>query len=199
MSVVFCPFCATAFSHPGLASEPAPPCPKCGALGGAPANAAEPLPIPPDESPLEPLPLPEHEDHFETDPVPGRRPAENPLTDFLAFRVMILPVIVQVVFWVGSLASVGQGLKLVAAGLEPDAGAAEPAPRDGERAPNGADKRPVPPSSFSHYVLASGLALMVLGPLLVRLACELIVVVFRIYDELKYANDRHRYRLPGPA
>ena len=45
---------------------------------------------------------------------------------------------------------------------------------------------------FSAIGFATGLAIMLVGPLILRVYCELAIVFFKIHDELKEMNDRPR-------
>lgn len=78
--------------------------------------------------------------------------------DFLTFRKMFTPVIIQVIFWIGVAACVIGGLILIVAGV-------------GARFGTGAQ-------------VLGGFLLVFLGPLVVRIHCELLIVFFRILDEL---------------
>ena len=80
--------------------------------------------------------------------------------DFLAFRKMITPVVVQILFWLGVLACVGVALAILG-GSSSFAGAS-----------------PVDPKLMA-------LAVVVVGPLLLRFYCELLIVLFRMYDSLR--------------
>ncbi|MGD0517000.1 MAG: DUF4282 domain-containing protein [Thermoguttaceae bacterium] len=72
------------------------------------------------------------------------------MEDFLSFRKMITPIIIQVVFWIGVVVSVVSGLSIM----------------------------------FQGRAFLIGLIYVVLGPLMVRIYCELIILLFRIYDVL---------------
>lgn len=80
------------------------------------------------------------------------------LNDFLKFDKMITPVIIKGVFWIGLIISVIVGLGMIISGLSSAWG-------------GGVD------------VLA-GILLLVLGPLSVRIYCELLMVMFKINDSL---------------
>ena len=80
--------------------------------------------------------------------------------DFLAFRKMITPTVIQIFFWLGVLVCVVVGLGILSNG---DVLAAA---------------SPVPPT-------VTAVAVLVLGPLLVRIYCELLMVLFRIYESLR--------------
>ncbi len=80
------------------------------------------------------------------------------MRDFLTFRTMLTPIIIQVVFWVGSTIAVLVGLFFLL---------------EGARAQYGGGP----------FVLW-GLLLLLFGPLLTRLYCEILIVFFRINDTL---------------
>jgi len=88
--------------------------------------------------------------------------------DFLAFRKMITPGIIQFIFWCEVIGSVGVALYLFGAG------------------DSLADVLP-----FSPRLLA--VLILVLGPLLARIYCELLIVLFRIYESLR-AIERNTAR-----
>lgn len=70
------------------------------------------------------------------------------MQDFLSFRRMLTPVIIQIVFWLGVAGCVLSGLFTMG-------------------------------TSFWR-----GLVIIVLGPIMVRIWCELVMVVFRINETL---------------
>ncbi len=78
--------------------------------------------------------------------------------DFLAFRKMITPTIIQIIFWLGVLVCVIVAFGAIVGG-----------------------------SAMSGTGMGGplyGLLILVLGPVLVRVYCELLIVLFRIYDSL---------------
>jgi len=78
------------------------------------------------------------------------------MNDFLAFRKMITPTVIQVLFWIGVVLSVIVALVMLVSGIvKAEVGAA-----------------------------LLGLLYLFLGPLMVRIYCELIIVLFRILDML---------------
>jgi hypothetical protein len=86
---------------------------------------------------------------------------------------MVTPLIIQIVFWIGVLACLGLGGRMISEAFDTD----------------GPGQRKV-----SIYLLAMGVTVAFAGPLVVRIYCEMSIIFFRIYDELKEANDRQRYR-----
>lgn len=80
------------------------------------------------------------------------------MQDYLSFRKMITPMIIQVLFWVGAGLCVLAGLGGMISGAS---------------------------SSFGGGAqVLSGLILMVVGPLLVRIYCELLILLFRMNESL---------------
>jgi len=80
------------------------------------------------------------------------------MSDFLTFRRMITPVIIQVVFWVGVALCVTAGLMGIVRGVTESYGGT--------------------------WGFLSGLALLLLGPLMTRVYCELLILAFRINETL---------------
>ena len=80
--------------------------------------------------------------------------------DFLAFRKMITPIVVQIIFWLGVIGCVVTALAIFQ-GTSSLAVAA-----------------PVDPKLMA-------LAVLIVGPLLIRFYCELLIVLFRMYDSLR--------------
>ncbi len=88
----------------------------------------------------------------------GRYGQSSPFVDFLTFRTMITPIVIQILFWVmlavcviGALVSFGRGT--------------------GE-------------------TILAGIVVLVLGPLFVRIYCELLILLFRIRDLLQEIRDK---------
>jgi hypothetical protein len=69
--------------------------------------------------------------------------------DYLAFRKMITPVFIQVLFWIGVVAVVIGGI-----------------------------------ASIGSHRVGVGLALIILGPIGIRVYAEILIVVFRINDNV---------------
>ena len=92
--------------------------------------------------------------------------------DFLTFRKMMIPVIIQLVFWVGSIVLIVGGVMIIGGGLA---------------VPEQVDIRADHP--------AAGLVVMILGPIILRLYCELLIVFFRMNDTLtEIRNNTMRKR-----
>lgn len=90
------------------------------------------------------------------------------MQDFLTFRKMIAPVVIQIVFWVGASVCAISGLVGLVAAVRADSASG---------------------------ILVS-LLWLVLGPVLVRIHCEVIIIFFRIYDVLQEIRQ-NTTRSPG--
>ncbi len=80
------------------------------------------------------------------------------MEDFLKFRKMITPAIIQILFWIGVVVSVLSGLVTMV-------------------------------FSFGRYgggiaTFLGGLFIMILGPIGVRIYCELLILFFRMNETL---------------
>jgi hypothetical protein len=73
--------------------------------------------------------------------------------DFLAFRRMITPILIQIVFWLGLVGCVAFGAYLLVKGHD-------------------------------NREKAAGAALLFGGPIVIRVYCEILIVVFRINETL---------------
>lgn len=92
------------------------------------------------------------------------------MQDFLFFRKMVTPMIIQVVFWIGVVGVVVSGLISLVAGIATKYGGG--------------------PMVFS------GLMMIVLGPIVVRIYCELLIVIFSINDNLNDIRNSLKDRSP---
>ncbi|MBM4294578.1 MAG: DUF4282 domain-containing protein [Deltaproteobacteria bacterium] len=89
------------------------------------------------------------------------------MKDFLAFRTMVTPVIIQVIFWVGVVLCIIIGLFLLVLGNE----------------------------IAGYKSTWTGLGLIFLGPLGVRIYCEILIIFFRINEtltEMKHLMEERR-------
>ena len=80
------------------------------------------------------------------------------MDDYLTFRKMITPIIIQVVFWIGVVLIAIVGLWEIFRGATTNFGGGQ--------------------------LVLTGLVTLLLGPLFWRIFCELLIVVFRINDTL---------------
>lgn len=85
------------------------------------------------------------------------------MNDFLSFRKMITPTVIQIIFWIGVVYCVIVGIVMIAAGVAGSRG-------------GGA-------------MVLSGVASLILGPLFVRVWCELVIILFRVHDRLGEIRD----------
>ena len=77
-------------------------------------------------------------------------------SDYLSFRKMITPIIIQAIFWIGVALCVIIGIVRIAQGAGAEYGGGG--------------------------MVVSGLLMLILGPRGVRVYCELIIVLFRINE-----------------
>ena len=85
------------------------------------------------------------------------------MNDFLKFRKMITPFVVQILFWVGVAFCVLIGFAMIAT------------------AGNGYN---------TFWEILTGLLVIILGPLVVRVYCELIVIFFRMNENLTEIKEK---------
>ncbi len=78
------------------------------------------------------------------------------MSDFWAFRTMVTPVIIQVLFWVGVIVCIIAGLVMIVMGIK----------------------------LTGDQMVLKGVLLAILGPLGVRVYCEILIVFFRINETL---------------
>jgi hypothetical protein len=144
------------------------PCPRCGRNIRIDATGIVPPPSPPPPSAAFES-LAEEEDE---EPIRRKRPKAvvksrggNGFADFLLFRAMLTPWIIQIIFWLGTLFSVGVGMMMILAAIK-----------------TGADIRGGSETMARGVIY--GMAVVFLGPLFVRLYCEGMIIFFRIHEEL---------------
>ncbi len=80
------------------------------------------------------------------------------MTDFFAFRKMITPAVIQIIFWLGVSICIVTGIGLISNSFH----------------------SPL----FRETKLTVGLLVLIVGPIVVRIICELQIVIFRIGDTL---------------
>jgi hypothetical protein len=80
------------------------------------------------------------------------------MDDYLTFRKMITPIIIQVVFWIGAVLIALIALWQIFSGATANYGGGS--------------------------LVLKGLVFLLLGPLFWRIFCELLIVIFRINDTL---------------
>lgn len=85
------------------------------------------------------------------------------MNEFLSFRKMITPVIIQIVFWIGVVGCViGGFVSLVQGQFE-------------------------------------GIFMMLIGPVVVRIYCELIIIAFRLLDTMQKIEKNTAGKATPPA
>ncbi|MCX8037635.1 MAG: DUF4282 domain-containing protein [Candidatus Sumerlaeia bacterium] len=80
------------------------------------------------------------------------------MEEFLAFRKMITPMIIQVIFWIGVVVAVLLGFVML----------------------------------FKNILL--GLIQIIVGPVLVRIWCELVILAFKMLEVLQEIRENTRPR-----
>lgn len=85
------------------------------------------------------------------------------MNDFLNFNKMLTPVIIKVVFWIGIGFSVLVGLMTIISGLS---------------------------YYGSGFEVLFGLIIIVVGPLIVRIYCELLIIAFKMHESLQEINNK---------
>jgi hypothetical protein len=88
------------------------------------------------------------------------------VSDFLAFRTMITPVIIQIIFWVGVVLCILFGLGAIFVG-----------------------------SQYGERGVVWGILVIIFGPVLVRIYCEILIIFFRINEtltEIKHTLEERR-------
>jgi hypothetical protein len=90
----------------------------------------------------------------------------NWLLEFLLFRRMVTPVFVQAIFWLGVIASIVVGGLFVISSLQAGQSAV--------------------------FGVLYGALILVGGPIALRIACELLLVLFRIHEALNEIRERAR-------
>jgi hypothetical protein len=81
------------------------------------------------------------------------------VNDFLKFKKMMTPIIIQILFWIGVAVCVIAGIIEIVSGINT-------------------------PYGGGGSVVFMGILLLLLGPILVRVWCELMLVLFSIHDTL---------------
>ncbi len=87
------------------------------------------------------------------------KPGENLLLDYLLFRKMVVPIIIQILFWIALLVGEGFGLFLLVMSFSARGGV--------------------------FLAFMGSLMYLIFFPVLLRLYAELIIIIFRIYDTLQ--------------
>lgn len=96
----------------------------------------------------------------------SRREVHTSSDDFWAFRKMITPILIQILFWIGVIVCILGGIMMVA------------------RAHN--EYR----DTWDGAQVALGLASIFLGPVVVRLYCEFLILFFRMNETLTEIRNK---------
>jgi hypothetical protein len=83
-------------------------------------------------------------------------------SDFLSFRKMITPIIIQILFWLGVIIAIIFGIVSIVYGVV---------------------RSDIP-------TLLYGLLVLILGPLVVRIYCEILILFFRINETLTEISNK---------
>jgi hypothetical protein len=89
------------------------------------------------------------------------------MESFLTFRKMVTPAIIQIIFWIGIALCAISGIAGIIGGAIAEKGGG--------------------------VMVLSSLVWLVLGPIFIRVYCEIIILAFRIYDvltEIKKNTER---------
>lgn len=86
----------------------------------------------------------------------SRHKTDESFAEFLAFRRMITPVIIQILFWIGAVLASLSGIFMMIGGIRMD---------------------DLSTTFFGFFI-------MLLGPIFVRIYCELLIVIFRMNETL---------------
>jgi len=109
------------------------------------------------------------------------------MLDFFAFRRMITPVFIQIIFWVGVIIAILSGIALIVDGVAFLAAFGQDSQTNGSQI-FGAPFPSAPPFGFGGapggVLIGAGIAQILLGPVFVRVGCELVILFFRIYETL---------------
>jgi hypothetical protein len=95
------------------------------------------------------------------------------MQEFLSFRKFITPLFIQIIFWIGVVVTVISGLVSVIAGASAHFGGGQ--------------------------MVLTGILMILVGPIAVRIYCELLMVIFQIYNELVSIRTRMDGSAPPPV
>jgi hypothetical protein len=91
------------------------------------------------------------------------------VNDFFSFRTMITPVIIQIIFWIGVALCIIFGIATILVG-----------------------------SRFGHGGPVYGLLILLFGPVVVRIYCEILIIFFRINETLTEIKHNLEERRAAP-
>jgi hypothetical protein len=86
------------------------------------------------------------------------------MNEFLTFRKFVTPMAIQILFWIGVGVCAVEGITMLVSSAA---------------------------STFGRGIgIINGLLVLFIGPIAVRVLCELIMAVFKIHDGLKQGGER---------
>lgn len=112
---------------------------------------------------------------------PRKRKSNNPVVDFLTFRIMNTPYLTQILFWIGTFPCIFYGFRIIVISFDMPTFAFE-------------ERGLTKVGSFSYTFFLIGLYMMIGGPLLIRLCCEIAYHIYGFHMELKKQTDLARRR-----
>ena len=77
---------------------------------------------------------------------------------YLSFDKMITPIFIKVAFWLGIIGSILGGIGLIISGIAS--------------------------SNLGFIQIIAGLLVFIIGPLIVRVYCELLIILFKIHESM---------------
>ncbi|HRQ71704.1 MAG TPA: DUF4282 domain-containing protein [Phycisphaerales bacterium] len=95
------------------------------------------------------------------------------MRDFLVFRRMVTPLIIQIIFWGGCALAILGGVVIILQGMDD--------PINGR------------------MMVLQGAGLLIAGPIVVRVLCELLIVIFRINATLTDIYNQTRRSQPATS
>ena len=99
--------------------------------------------------------------------LPSAGMKDSQINDFLAFRRMITPLLIQIIFWIGAIGSFIGGIMMIA----------------------NAHHTGFYGDNWNAGEVLIGIIWMILGPLSVRVWCEFIIIFFRMNETLTEINN----------
>jgi hypothetical protein len=89
----------------------------------------------------------------------GDMATTNEMSDFWKFKKFITPVVIQIIFWIGIVLCIISGIIGIVRGATANYGGGS--------------------------MVLLGVFTIILGPLFVRVYCEILIIIFQIFDVLK--------------
>ena len=94
----------------------------------------------------------------------------SPFLEFLTFRRMITPVIIQILFWLGVVGCVITGIVFIITGFITFVADTD-----------------LLGAALLQFVM--GIVYVIIGPFIVRVYCEILILFFRIHETLNEIKD----------